>query len=171
MKPAGHPGTRRPRIVEITADGVAVPRGAARLARFCSRALQAAGYSTWEVGIMFCGDERITALNTRYRGKTSATDVLSFPADEGSREEPVRGDIAVSLPALARNAAAYEVSEDEEMKRLLVHGLLHLAGMDHGRGKGGTMLALQEELLEKLGTDKIFRQNATGYSGRGEIRK
>jgi probable rRNA maturation factor len=123
------------------------------------------------VSILFCGDERITALNRRYRGKTSATDVLSFPAEEGSRKEPVRGDIAVSLPALSRNAAAYGVSENEEMKRLLVHGLLHLAGMDHGRGKSGKMLALQEELLEKLRTEKVFRQNATGYGGRGEIRK
>jgi probable rRNA maturation factor len=48
------------------------------------------------------------------------------------------------------------VSENEEMKRLLVHGLLHLAGMDHGRGKSGKMLTLQETLLERLRTEKIF---------------
>ena len=42
------------------------------------------------------------------------------------------------------------------MKRLLVHGLLHLAGMDHGRGKSGKMLALQEALLEDLRSEKIY---------------
>jgi probable rRNA maturation factor len=96
------------------------------------------------------------SLNRRYRGRNAATDVLSFPEDEGQKEEPVRGDIAISLPALSRNAAAFDVSENEEMKRLLVHGLLHLAGMDHGRGKSGKMLSLQETLLEKLRTEKIF---------------
>jgi len=153
MKPAAG---KRPRTVEIATDGVPVPRGSRRLSRFCARALETAGYSSWEVGILLCGDERITALNTRYRGKASATDVLSFPAGEGVKDGPVRGDIAVSLPALSRNAAAYEVPENEEMKRLLVHGLLHLAGMDHGRGKSGKMLALQEELLGKLRSEMIF---------------
>src|SRR5208283_3189324 len=104
MKPAVARAARRPRAVEIATDGVPLPRGAARLSAFCATALRAAGYSTWDVSILLCGDERMTALNSRYRGKTSATDVLSFPADEGSREGPVRGDIAVSLHALSRNA-------------------------------------------------------------------
>ena len=82
--------------------------------------------------------------------------MLSFPAEEVRNEGPVTGDIAISLPALRRNADAYGVSENEEMKRLLVHGLLHLAGMDHGRGKSGKMLALQETLLDKLRTERIF---------------
>ena len=57
-----------------------------------------------------------------------------FPEEEGRKGDPVAGDIAISLDALGRNAARFEVSENEEMKRLLVHGLLHLAGMDHGTG-------------------------------------
>jgi len=108
------------------------------------------------VSILVCGEERMPALNSRYRGRNTATDVLSFPEEEGQNGGPVRGDIAISLPALSRNAAAFGVSENEEMKRLLVHGLLHLAGMDHGRGKSGKMLALQESLLEKLRSGKIF---------------
>jgi probable rRNA maturation factor len=152
------PASRRTRVVEISADGVTMPRGSARLTRFCAAALAAAAYSEWQVSLLVCGDERITDLNRRYRGKNQATDVLSFPAEEGARGGPVCGDIAISLPALSRNAAAFDVSENEEMKRLLVHGLLHLAGMDHGRGKSGKMLALQETLLEKLRSEKIFRE-------------
>jgi probable rRNA maturation factor len=144
------------RLVEIAADGVPMPRGSSRLSRFCAKALTAAGYSAWQVSVLVCGDERMSALNRRYRGKDSATDVLSFPAEEGRNEGPVIGDIAISLPALRRNAGAYDVSENEEMKRLLVHGLLHLAGMDHGRGKSGKMLALQETLLDKLRAQRIF---------------
>lgn len=146
----------RSRLVEIAAEGVPLPRGSARLSRFCAKALTAAGCSAWQVSVLICGDERMTDLNRRYRGKDSATDVLSFPGEEGRKEGPVTGDIAISLPALRRNAAAYQVSENEEMKRLLVHGLLHLAGMDHGKGKSGKMLALQEKLLDDLRTEKIF---------------
>ena len=133
-----------------------MPRGSARLSRFCARALAAAGHSSWQVSVLVCGDERMTALNNRYRGRNTPTDVLSFPEEERRKEGPVRGDIAISLPTLCRNAGAFEVSENEEMKRLLIHGLLHLAGMDHGRGKSGKMLALQEALLEKLRSQKIF---------------
>jgi probable rRNA maturation factor len=141
------------RVAEVAADGVPLPRGSARLSRFCAKALAAAGHTEWQVSVLVCGDERMTALNKRYRGKDSTTDVLSFPGEEEGR---VSGDIAISLPALRRNAAAYQVSENEEMKRLLVHGLLHLAGMDHGPGKSGKMLALQETLLETLRSEKIF---------------
>ena len=144
------------RSVEVVLDGVTVPAGVARMARFCGKALRAAGYSRWEVAVMLCADARILDLNGRYRGKPVATDVLSFPREEGRMGDPVCGDIAVSLDTLARNAARFGTSENEEMKRLLVHGLLHLAGMDHGRGKSGKMLALQERLLLGLQSERIY---------------
>ena len=78
-------------------------------------------------------------------------------SERGARRGPrVTGDIALSLPALRRNAREFGVHENEELKRLLVHGILHLAGMDHGRGKGARMLALQEELLERLRGERII---------------
>ena len=145
-----------PRSVEIAAEGVRVPRGLKRLSAFCAVVLREAGYSSWTVSILLCGDERITALNKRYRRRSEPTDVLSFPEQEGRTGDPVEGDIAISLDALRRNAADFKVPENEEMKRLLVHGLLHIAGMDHGRGSGGAMLALQESLLDGLRAAWIF---------------
>jgi len=145
-----------PRSVEVVVEGVRAPRGVTRLARFCGKALAAAGYSQWEVAVLLCADPRIQELNGRYRGKPVPTDVLSFPREEGLTGDPVRGDIAVSLDMLARNASRFGTSENEEMKRLLVHGLLHLAGMDHGSGRSGKMLALQERLLEGLESERIY---------------
>lgn len=142
--------------VELVVDGVSIPARSVRLTRFCSKALRAAGFTTWDVAVLLCGDERIQDLNRRFRGKPDPTDVLSFPREEGRRGEPVCGDIAVSLDTLERNAARFGASENDEMKRLLVHGLLHLAGMDHGRGKSGKMLALQERLLLQLQPDMIY---------------
>jgi ssRNA-specific RNase YbeY (16S rRNA maturation enzyme) len=79
MSSADSSAARRLRVVEITADGVPMPRGSARLSRFCARALAAAGHSSWQVSVLVCGDERMTALNNRYRGRNTPTDVLSFP--------------------------------------------------------------------------------------------
>jgi probable rRNA maturation factor len=128
------------------------------MARFCRNALAEAGFATWKVGILLCGDPRITSLNMRYRQRNEATDVLSFPEEDGRKGDPVEGDIAISLDTLRRNAAEFGVSENEEMKRLLVHGLLHLAGMDHGQGKGGRMLALQERILDALRSEVVFEE-------------
>jgi|WetSurMetagenome_2_1015567.scaffolds.fasta_scaffold778926_1 probable rRNA maturation factor len=148
--------TGRPLAVEIAADGVAMPPWRGRLSRFCMAAAGAAGFDGCELSLLLCGDERIAALNGRYRGKDRPTDVLSFPREDAGTNRRVTGDIAVSLPALARNARRFGVTENEELKRLLVHGILHLAGMDHGRGKGRAMLSLQEELLERLGEERII---------------
>ncbi|MFI5369096.1 MAG: rRNA maturation RNase YbeY, partial [Spirochaetia bacterium] len=116
-----------------------------------------AGFSQWEISLLLCGDARITTLNGRYRGRNRPTDVLSFPRDEDG-SGTVAGDIAISLDTLRRNAAAFGVSEEEELKRLTLHGILHLAGMDHGRGKGRKMLALQQKLMGQLKTECIIRE-------------
>jgi probable rRNA maturation factor len=144
------------RDVEIVVDGSRAAAGSAGLARFCARALRAAGFSSWDVAVLLCGDDRILELNRRFRGRPEPTDVLSFPREEGRKGEPVCGDIAISLDSLGKNAARFGTSENEEMKRLLVHGLLHLAGMDHGQGKSGRMLAFQEELLLGLRSQRVY---------------
>jgi probable rRNA maturation factor len=143
------------RAVQVVVEGIAAPRWRARVSSFCSRVLRETGAREWDVAVLLCGDQRISALNGRYRGTSSATDVLSFPREEHACADPVAGDIAVSLETLRRNAVRLGLTEDEELKRLLVHGILHLAGMDHGRGKGGAMLALQEDLLRRLGAEHI----------------
>jgi probable rRNA maturation factor len=138
------------RVVEIAVDGLPMPPWRASLSRFCCRAAVAAGFGGWEISVLLCGDERMKGLNARYRGKKAPTDVLSFAREEESRDAVLAGDLAICLPAMRRNAERFAVTEDEELKRLLIHGILHLAGMDHGRGKGRAMLSRQEELLEKL---------------------
>ncbi len=144
------------RRVEISTEGLRRPAWLPRLVRFCGRALRDAGYARWDLSILLCRDERMAELNARYRGLKGPTDVLSFPREDPPSAEPVVGDLAISMETLRRNAAAFGCTEEEELKRLTVHGLLHLAGMDHGRGRGGDMLALQERLLEGLRRERIL---------------
>jgi probable rRNA maturation factor len=155
------PAHGKPRVVEIAADGVRAPRARSRMARFCEKILREAGHSSWRVGILLCGDARIAALNRRYRNQAVATDVLSFPEEDGRKSDPVEGDIAISLDALGRNARQFDLTENEEMKRLLTHGLLHLAGMEHGSGRGGVMLDLQEKLLDTFRSEWIYGEKGT----------
>jgi len=156
--------------LEIVASGVRTPAWRPRLAAFCAKVLASMGRRLGDVSILLCGDERIAELNRRYRGIDRPTDVLSFsrgsprgsprgnprgsPRGEGAE---LSGDIAISLEMLARNAAAYGVSRNEELKRLAIHGLLHLAGMDHGRGKGSAMLRLQARVAEEMEGERIIR--------------
>ena len=113
-------------------------------------------------GVSFVSSEDIRALNLKYRGIDAPTDILSFAAmdDAGEGEDfilPGRmqrnlGDMYICIDELKDNAARFSVSEDEELRRLLIHGVLHLSGRDHMTNEPGEpMLALQEEILKKLG--------------------
>jgi probable rRNA maturation factor len=85
------------------------------------------------------------SLNRRFRGKNKATDVLSFP----SQVSGVAGDVAISLEIAAGNAAALGHDLATEVKILILHGLLHLAGYDH-EIDDGEMQAREASLRQKF---------------------
>ena len=149
--------------------------------------MELAQVEDWDVSLCFCGDDFIKKLNAEYRSIDEPTDVLSFEMEseyEGENGESrfCAGDIVISVPALKRNTENFSVAENDELKRLLVHGFLHLDGYDHGDyhiGKEGSildadekipvytdlpddkkaecdMLVLQEEILVKLADKKII---------------
>ena len=81
------------------------------------------------VALRVVDDERIRSLNREYRQVDSATDILSFPADES--DYPHRGDLALSWDAVLRQARANGNDAVAEASALIAHGMLHLAGYDH----------------------------------------
>jgi probable rRNA maturation factor len=119
-----------------------------------------------EVSVVFTDDETIARLNREYRDREGPTDVLSFSQDEQNGDEPAGwpagveensslGDIIISVETLAAHALLYCVPAEEELNRLLVHGMLHLLGYDHETNHAGEpMLKLQEELLLKAASEK-----------------
>lgn len=85
----------------------------------------------------FCSDEYIQYLNKTYRNIDNPTDVLSFENGEKYTDEDnvvwlQAGDIAISVDTLPKNSEYFAVSQNEELKRLIIHGILHLNGYDHG---------------------------------------
>ncbi|MEZ2348820.1 rRNA maturation RNase YbeY [Terriglobus sp. RCC_193] len=127
-------------------DGTQPSLQKAALSRFLKRAQKAAGLDG-EVTVLLADDARLKELNRNFRGKNKPTDVLSFPAFEN--EEGYAGDLAISLDTAQRQADEHGHSLEDELRTLMLHGVLHLAGYDHETDKG-EMRALEAELREKL---------------------
>ena len=124
------------------------------------RVLGMVGKDDCELSCSFVSDGTMSNLNSSYRGKEGSTDILSFVQTDESNEFPffreegepeVLGDIVISLDAMERNCEEFSVAADEELSRLLIHGVLHLTGWDHETNDvSEPMLVRQEALLEML---------------------
>jgi probable rRNA maturation factor len=114
------------------------------LARFAGRARRAAGVAG-EVDVLLTGDAEMRKLNRQFRGKDQTTDVLSFPAPASSGG----GDIAISVARARAQAASQGHDLLTEIKVLILHGMLHLAGYDHERDRG-QMLRREQALRAEL---------------------
>ncbi len=92
-------------------------------------------------------DAEVRRLNRQFRGKDHATDVLSFPLGEANG---MAGDIAISLDRARAQAAEHGHSLDDELRILMLHGALHLAGMDH-ETDSGEMARAESALAQEIG--------------------
>ncbi|HST12795.1 MAG TPA: rRNA maturation RNase YbeY [Terriglobales bacterium] len=118
-----------------------------QLDRFVTRAKRAAGLRG-AVTVLVTSSLELRRLNQRFRGKDKPTDVLSFPAEMISKSR-FAGDVAISADIAAKNARQLGHSPAEEVKVLVLHGLLHLAGYDH-ESDSGTMGRRETRLREEL---------------------
>ena len=149
-----------PATLKTPAVGASLRRR--ELSRFLSCATRAIGLSG-EVSVLLTGDERIRALNREFRGKDKSTDVLSFPAAPPFASNGQAGDLAISLDAASRQAAEHGHALQTEVKVLMLHGLLHLAGFDHESDSGQMArreARLRKELILPLGLIARTSSNA-----------
>ena len=143
--------------VEVSVEGIGTPDWLERARAFALSVLAELGKEGWDLSVLLCDDRFIRGLNLQYRDRDEPTDVLSFEQGEAYRdpdgaERFLAGDIVISLDSLARNADEAGVARGEELSRLLIHGILHLAGMDHeDNDPSRPMLSMQEDLLRRLG--------------------
>jgi len=153
--------------VVINTQEIPLPSWGDAAVDFALNVLDEIKRDNWELSIMLCDDKTITEMNRQYRNKNEPTDVLSFNLGEtihdGKRTVYLPGDIVISLDSLKENSKYFQIPEDEELRRLIIHGILHLDGMDHSSSINTgaqaessfdssvePMLKLQEDLLKKL---------------------
>jgi len=152
--------------VEILTEDGDPPQWSKNLEKFALDVLRELNLNNVEIAILLCSKKRIQELNRSYRGKDYPTDVLSFsqleePIADGIREfdgeESFLGDIAISLDVVRKNAKEFNVTYEEEIRRVITHGILHLIGMEHNdSSETSEMIEIQERILKKLMEDKLF---------------
>jgi probable rRNA maturation factor len=131
--------TQRSWAIRITTHQATLPGSRTTLKRTITKVLNHRAFAALpdqlnEVSVLFTNDKTIHQLNLDYRGKDKPTDVLSFPQDETLAKavhSPSLGDLVISVQTARRQAREFGVSYRNEIERLLIHGLLHLAGYDH----------------------------------------
>ncbi len=122
-----------------------------------------------EVTVLLTTDRTIRDLNRRFRGKDEATDVLSFPStNPAAGPEKIAGDVAISVETARKQATEHGHALGVELRVLILHGLLHLAGYDH-ETDAGKMERRERQLRAKLGLPQglIERASAERTKTRG----
>ena len=98
-----------------------------------------------EVGYLFCNDEKILEVNQQYLGHDYYTDIITFDYDEG---DVINGDIVISLDTVRSNAAQQGTEYMDELHRVIIHGILHLCGInDKAPGEREIMEAAENKAL------------------------
>ena len=100
-----------------------------------------------EIAYVFCDDEYLHTINMQYLNHDTLTDIISFDYTEGDR---ISGDIFISIERVKDNAIDFEVSFEEELKRVLAHGVLHYCGYKDKTVTDATLMRSKEEEKIKL---------------------
>ena len=144
-------------MITYNVEGVKMPKIKKRETTAWIRAVaKSYGRRVGEVGYMFVNDDKILEVNREYLGHDYYTDVITFDYDE---DYVVSGDVVISLDTVASNAHLFNKTYEEELYRVIIHGILHLCGInDKGPGEREQMeaaenkaLALRQQLLEQKG--------------------
>lgn len=137
-------------MITYNTDGVRMPKIRKRDTSAWIKAVAATyGRKVGDVGYMFVSDEKILEVNREYLGHDYYTDVITFDYDE---DDIVSGDVVISLDTVRSNAELFGKEYDDELHRVIIHGILHLCGInDKGPGEREIMEAAENKALAMLG--------------------
>ena len=132
-------------MITYDVDGVKMPKIKKRLTNKWIKAVAATyGRKTGDIGYMFVDDEKILEVNKEYLGHDYYTDIITFDYDE---DDVISGDLVISLDTVRTNAEKFGREYTEELNRVIIHGILHLCGInDKGPGEREIMEANENKI-------------------------
>ena len=136
-------------MITYDVEGVKMPKIKKRLINKWIKAVAATyGRKTGDIGYMFVDDEKILEVNNEYLGHDYYTDIITFDYDE---DDVISGDLVISLDTVRTNAEKFGKEYTEELNRVIIHGILHLCGInDKGPGEREIMEANENKALATL---------------------
>lgn len=139
-------------MITYNAENIAFPKIKRRETTAWIRRVAAFyGKRVGEVGYLFCDDEKILEVNREYLQHDYYTDIITFDYCEG---DTLNGDLVISLDTVRSNAELFHKPYDEELHRVIIHGVLHLCGLnDKGPGEREQMEAAEDKALRMLNVD------------------
>lgn len=134
-------------MITFNAEGIKMPKIKKREVTAWIKAVAASyGRKVGEIGYLFVDDEKILEVNNEYLGHNYYTDIITFDYDEG---DVINGDMVISLDTVRTNAEQFGKEYNEELYRVIIHGILHLCGIDDkGPGEREIMEAAENKALE-----------------------
>ncbi len=133
-------------MISFQAEGVKMPKIKKReTTKWIKAVASTYGKTVGEIGYLFVDDERILEVNNEYLGHDYYTDIITFDYDEG---DVINGDLVLSLDTIRSNAELFCKPYEEELYRVIIHGILHLCGLnDKGPGEREIMEAAEDKAL------------------------
>lgn len=136
-------------MISYNADGVSMPKIKKReISKWIRSVVASYGRRTGDIGYMFVDDEKILSVNREYLGHDYFTDIITFDYDEA---DVVSGDLVISLDTVRSNAELFGKAYEDELHRVIIHGILHLCGInDKGPGEREIMETAEDKALAML---------------------
>ena len=133
-------------MITYNSENVAMPKIRKRdTTAWIKKVAATHGRTVGEVGYLFCDDEKILEVNSEFLNHDYYTDIITFDYDEGTQ---INGDIVISLDTVRSNAQLFHKTYEEELYRVIIHGILHLCGInDKGPGEREIMEAAENDAL------------------------
>lgn len=134
--------------ITFNAEDIGFPKIKKReTARWIKSVAQSYGKKTGEISYLFCSDEKILSVNKEYLEHDFYTDIITF---DYSENDTISGDIIISLDTVLSNSLQFDTDYEEELNRVIIHGILHLCGLnDHSEAEQQEMKNAENKALDQ----------------------
>lgn len=119
-------------------------KGSVKIRKFLERVILAENRRPGDLSIIFTGDAQLLEINKKFLGHDYYTDVISFVTNEDGKT--VSGEVYISVDTVRENSVIYRVPEDEEIIRVMIHGLLHICGYSDEADDDRKLMAARQEM-------------------------